>query len=139
MREDVFQKIMEGEVLAVLTDGSGKILWETKESPVAGLYHAYFGHKFAGMEYLVLYAGQAGIAMGILSGKIPVRECHAVKMSQGGLLVFNERDVNLTYEELIPLVKSSKDEHQVCPIEQFLYDHEDGPERWGFLEGRYKE
>ena len=30
---------------------------------------------------MILYASQAGIAMGIMAGQIPIRECHAVKVS----------------------------------------------------------
>lgn len=138
MREDLFQKVMSGEVLAVLADDSGNVLWETNQSPVAGMYHAYFEKQFSGAGDMVLYAVQAGIAMGVMAGRIPVRECHAVKMSEGGLQVFKDHNVAVTYKELIPLVKSSKDESKVCPIEQFLYDHKNTQEQWEFLQGHYK-
>lgn len=135
---DLFKKVTSGEALALLADGFGNVVWETSKSPVSALYHAYFANEFSDLEDLVLYADQAGIAMGIMAGKIPVKECRAVKMSRGGLLVFQENKVAATYDEIIPLVKSSKDDSKVCPIEQFLFDHKDGGEQWEFLEGQYR-
>ena len=138
MREDLLQKVSTREALAILTDDSGNIVWETDKSPVAGMYHAYYEGGLSGTGNLVLYADQAGIAMGIMAGKIPIRECHAVRISEGGLRIMNEKGVAVTYEEAIPLVKSSKDNSKVCPIEQFLFEHGDSKEEWEFLEERYK-
>lgn len=52
---------------------------------------------------LVLYANQAGIAMGIMAEKIPIRECHAVRISENGLRIMNEKGVAVTYEGQSPL------------------------------------
>lgn len=143
MRADLcvpaFEKVRSGEALAVLTDGLGNVIWETDKSPVSGLYRAYFENQLNGFTDMILYAGQAGIAMGILAGKIPIRECHAVKMSEGGIRMFKEGKVSVTCKETIPFVKSSKDETKICPIEQFLHDHADSGERWEFLERHYKQ
>ena len=138
MREDLLKKVAEKEALAILTDSLGNVIWESDKSPVAAMYGQYFEHQFSGVKAMVLYANQAGIAMGIMAGRIPIRECHGVRMSEGGLKMFWEMGVAVTYAELIPLVKSSKDDTKVCPIEQFLYDHRDQGEQWEFLEERFK-
>lgn len=62
MREDLLQKVSTREALAILTDDSGSIIWETDKSPVAGMYHAYYEGGLTGTGNLVLYANQAGIA-----------------------------------------------------------------------------
>lgn len=138
MREDLLQKVSTREALAILTDDSGSIIWETDKSPVAGMYHAYYEGGLTGTGNLVLYANQAGIAIGIMAEQIPIRECHAAKVSEGGLRILNERGIAVTYEEVIPLVKSSKDDSKVCPVEQFLFEHGDRKDQWEFLEERYK-
>lgn len=138
MREDLLQKVSTREALAILTDDSGNIIWETDKSPVAGMYHAYYEGGLTGTGNLVLYANQAGIAMGIMAEQIPIRECHAAKVSEGGLRILNERGIAVTYEEVIPLVKSSKDDSKVCPVEQFLFENGDRKDQWEFLEERYK-
>ena len=138
MREDLLQKVSTREALAILTDDSGSIIWETDKSTVAGMYHAYYEGGLTGTGNLVLYANQAGIAMGIMAEQIPIRECHAARVSEGGLRILNERGIAVTYEEVIPLVKSSKDDSKVCPVEQFLFEHGDRKDQWEFLEERYK-
>ena len=138
MREDLLQKVSTREALAILTDDSGSIIWETDKSPVAGMYHAYYEGGLTGTGNLVLYANQAGIAMGIMAEQIPIRECHAARVSEGGLRILNERGIAVTYEEVIPLVKSSKDDSKVCPVEQFIFEHGDRKDQWEFLEDRYK-
>ena len=138
MREDLLQKVSTREALAILTDDSGSIIWETDKSPVAGMYHAYYEGGLTGTGNLVLYANQAGSAMGIMAEQIPIRECHAARVSEGGLRILNERGIAVTYEEVIPLVKSSKDDSKVCPVEQFLFEHGDRKDQWEFLEERYK-
>ena len=138
MREDLLQKVSTREALAILTDDSGSIIWETDKSPVAGMYHAYYEGGLTGTGNLVLYANQAGIAMGIMAEQIPIRECHAARVSEGGLRILNERGIAVTYEEVNPLVKSSKDDSKVCPVEQFLFEHGDRKDQWEFLEERYK-
>ena len=112
MREDLLQKVSTREALAILTDDSGSIIWETDKSPVAGMYHAYYEGGLTGTGNLVLYANQAGIAMGIMAEQIPIRECHAARVSEGGLRILNERGMAVTYEEGIPLVKYSKDDRK---------------------------
>ena len=138
MREDLLEMVSTWEALAILTVDSGSFIWETDKSPVAGMYHAYYEGGLTGTGNLVLYANQAGIAMGIMAEQIPIRECHAARVSEGGLRILNERGIAVTYEEVIPLVKSSKDDSKVCPVEQFLFEHGDRKDQWEFLEERYK-
>lgn len=138
MRDDLFRKVLAKTALAILTDDSDNIIWETDKSPVSGMYRAYFKNKFSESKDMILYASQAGIAMGIMAGQIPIRECHAVKVSEGGLRLLKEEGVKSAYEEIIPLIKSSKDDNIICPIEQFLYEHKERQEQWRFLEARFK-
>ena len=42
MRDDLFQKVLAKTALAILTDDSDNIIWETDKSPVSGMYRAYF-------------------------------------------------------------------------------------------------
>ena len=97
MREDLLKKVAEKEALAILTDSLGNVIWESDKSPVAAMYGQYFEHQFSGVKAMVLYANQAGIAMGIMAGRIPIRECHGVRMSEGGLKMFREMGVAVTY------------------------------------------
>ncbi len=88
---------------------------------------------------LILYANQAGLAFGLLLNKLNIVECHAVRMSDCGLKLFQKSGIRFDYEKLIPLVKSSKDENKVCPIEKFLSEHSNPEEQWKFLKDRFQE
>lgn len=138
MDHEIFERIKTKEILACLVDENGAVLWQTSESPVGKLYKDYLNQELTWTENMILYANQAGIAMGIMAEKIPIKICHAVRMSEGGLEKFEENHVEVDYETLIPFVKSSKDEAVVCPIEKHLYEHKDPKERWDFLEDRFK-
>jgi hypothetical protein len=138
MDSDFLKKVESKEQLAILTDENNNIVWQTNSSPVAGMYRAYFQSKFAGQDKLILYANQAGMAVGVILDKLHITECHSVKMSECGLKLFEKSGIKYDYEELIPLVKSSKDESKVCPIEAFLSEHADPKEQWDFLENRFK-
>jgi len=54
-------------------------------------------------------------------------------VSEFGLSRFQDNQVRIEYEGVIPLVMSSKDETTVCPIEQFLCEHREEEEQWKFL------
>ena len=137
MNSDYLRMVESKEMLAILTDESGHVVWQTDGSPVGGIYRAYFQNKFFGCGKLLLYANQAGLAMGILLDKLRIVECHSVRMSECGQKLFEKSGIRYDYEELIPLVKSSKDESKVCPIEKFLSEHDDSKEQWTFLENRF--
>ena len=62
MRDDLFRKVLAKTALAILTDDSDNIIWETDKSPVSGMYRAYFKNKFSESKDMILYASQAGIA-----------------------------------------------------------------------------
>lgn len=138
MNKELYEKVRAKEALVILTDTSAAILWESSRSPVSALYKAYFGNSLPTAREFILYANQAGIAMGLLAGKLPIRECHAVRMSVPGREAFRACQVCADCEELISLVSSSKDETLVCPIEEYLSLHDDISGQWAFLEQRFK-
>lgn len=121
----------------LLADQEGSVLWESAASPASALYGDYFRGRLKGFGETVIYANQAGLAAAVLADKIGVKGCFACRMSECGLRQFQEMGIEASYEELIPLVRSSKDESRVCPIEEFLSQHEDAGERWEFLEERF--
>lgn len=133
----MFDKVRTKEVLAILTDDKGNVIWQCSESPVANLFKEYYKNGFLYTEGLTLYANQAGIAMGLITSKIPVKKCCAVKMSECGLEAFHKNEVQAVYEEQVPLVHSSKNEADICPIEWYLYENKDEKKRWKFLEQRF--
>lgn len=137
MNQALYEQVKSKKKLAVLVDEQGNILWETSQSPVAALYRDYFQGKFKALPPVTLYAYQAGLAMAILAEKIKITNCRAFRMSTCGRKVFQRNQVNFLFDEEIPLVKSSKDESKVCPIELFLYDHTNEKEQWEFLEERF--
>lgn len=131
-------KVESKELLAILTDKNNNIVWESSKSPVSEMYKEYFRGNFSEHEPYILYANQAGMAVGLILAKLNIIECHAVKMSECGLKLFEKSNVKFDYKELIPLVKSSRDENNVCPIEKFLSEHDKHEEQWNFLEERFK-
>ena len=137
MNQALYEQIKSKKKLAALVDEKGNILWETSQSPVAALYHDYFQGKFKTLPPVTLYAYQAGLAMAILTEQIKITACHAFRMSTCGRKVFKRSQIDFLFAEEIPLVKSSKDESRVCPIELFLYDHPDEKEQWEFLKERF--
>lgn len=139
MNQALYEQVKSKKKLAVLVDKKDNILWETSQSPVSALYRDYFQGKFKTLPPVTLYAYQAGLAMAILAGRIKITACRAFRMSACGRKVFKRNQVNILFDEEIPLVKSSKDENKVCPIELFLYDHPDEKEQWEFLEEKFSE
>jgi hypothetical protein len=131
-------KVESKELLAILTDKNNNIVWKSSKSPVSEMYKEYFRGNFSEDEPYILYTNQAGMAVGIILTKLNIVECHAVKMSECGLKLFKKSSIKFDYKELIPLVKSSKDENKVCPIEKFLSEHDKQEEQWNFLKERFK-
>lgn len=137
MNQELFEQVKHRRKLAVLADKNGNVLWESDASPVAALYQDYFQGKFKYLPPVILYAYQAGLAMAILSSRINISACHSFRMSACGRELFQKRQIDFLFEEEIPLVKSSKDETKVCPIELFLYEHPDEKEQWRFLKEKF--
>lgn len=137
MDQELFDRVKMKKALMILADQEGRVLWESAASPASALYRDYFKGRLKGLGELTVYADQAGLAAAVLADKIGIKSCFACRMSECGLKRFQEIGVRVSYEELIPLVKSSRDESRVCPIEEFLYQHEDEGDRWRFLEERF--
>lgn len=133
----IMNEIKTNKILAALADEKGEVVWKSSESPVASLYKAYFKGSFQNKEGLTLYASQAGLAMAIIAKMMGIKACHAFRVSECGLEKFRENGTAVDYEERIPLVKSSKNDNVVCPIELFLSQHSDAEEQWDFLEDRF--
>lgn len=140
MNQELYQKIKEKTWLAALTDLQGNVLWKAEKSPAGAAYQAYFRDSLPRCaEGMVLYANQAGMAFATLGPKVDVRQCYAVQVSAPGLDWFQKNGISVEFEEKIPLVRSSKDETKVCPVEQFLVDHADEKEKWEFLMEKFGE
>lgn len=137
MNEKIYEDVRKKNKLAVITDKNGSIIWESAASPAAELYRAYFKGKFQGMGSLAIYSNQAGLAVAILAKMIQIEDCYAVRMSECGWKKFREDGIAVQYEEMIPLIKSSKDDSMVCPIELFLSEHKDSEKQWSFLKERF--
>lgn len=126
------------ELLAILTDENGNIVWKSSKSPVSEMYKEYFRGNFSEDEPYILYTNQAGMAVGIILTKLNIVECQTIKVSECSLKLFKKRGIKFDYKERIPFVKSSKDETKICPIEKFLAEHDEQKEQWNFLEERFK-
>jgi len=137
MRENLLKDVITKKALIIITDHRGEVIWRQSESPASALFRDYFQGKFQKAEELSIYANQAGLAIAVLSSRLPIKNCYAYQMSQCGLEAFQKQGVHTEYQELIPLVKSSKDPEVVCPIEKFLWEHSEEKERWEFLESRF--
>ena len=137
MKECLLNDVKTKKVLMIITNMQDEVIWEQSQSPASALYRDYFQGKFKNEKELSVYANQAGMAIAVLSTRLPIKNCYAFQMSECGLEAFQKQGVHTEYEELIPLVKSSKDSKKVCPIEKFLSEHSEDKERWEFLESRF--
>ncbi len=137
MNQELFDRVKTKRALLILSDQEGRVLWESAASPASALYVDYFKGRFENLGELTVYANQAGLAVAVLAEKIGIKSCFAYRMSECGWKRFQEIGVKASYEELIPLVRSSKDESRVCPIEEYLSQHEAEEDRWEFLEERF--
>lgn len=90
------------------------------------------------MRHLSIYANQAGMAIAVIADRIGIENCYAVEMSQCGLEIFRKKGIYVEYQEIIPLVRSSKNPARVCPIEKFLSEHADDEKaQWDFLDEHF--
>lgn len=137
MKRELFNMVKSKEKLAIITDSHGSVIWDSAASPVSALYRAFYKGTFAEQDGRIIYANQAGMALAVIAPKLHIEKCFAYQMSECGLACFEKNDVFTEFEELIPLVKSSKDDSEVCPIEQYLSEHDDTKEQWSFLEEKF--
>lgn len=137
MNKVLFDKVKNKEKLAVITDINGNIIWECEISPVSALYRAFYKGELKEPDEWSLYANQAGLAIAIIAPKLHITKCFAYQLSACGLPCFQKNHVFVKYEELIPMVKSSKDETMICPVELFLSEHGMEEEQWLFLEEKF--
>lgn len=137
MNKTVYERISSKEILIALVNKNDEVVWESSKSPASSLFKAYYAGELNNLGELSLYSNQAGLAVALISPELSVKECYAIRMSEVGLEKFKENQVEVHYEELIPLVKSSKDDTKVCPVERFLSEHND-EERWNYMEQNFK-
>ena len=137
MQQKWIDAVTAKQSLAIFTDNADAVLWQSNASPVSALSQQYFQNTLPEAKYHSLYANQLGIALALYAKQFGVSSCYACKVSQYGLQVLQQAGIAVTYEELIPLVHSSKNESEVCPIEQYLADHPGEEERWSFLKDRF--
>lgn len=139
MDQKQIERVTNREVLAVMTGTDGAVIWESGQSPVSALCKAWFNGQMPASGYDSLYADQLGIALALFAERLGIRSCYAKRVSQVGLRQLEESGIAVRYEQVIPLVRSSKDESKVCPIEQFLADHPVEEDRWDFLKRKSAE
>ena len=138
MNKALLNDVETKKFLAIITDQKGKVIWESAKSPASTLYKDYYRGKFLDREKMSVYANQAGMAIAVIADQIGIENCYAIQMSRCGLKMFQKKGIHVEYQELIPLVKSSKDPTQICPIEKFLSEHSDDEDaQWNFLEERF--
>lgn len=137
MNESLFSQVKTKEKLLIIVDKDDTIIWEAASSPASSLFKAYFKGELTQAEDWTVYANQAGMAIAIIAPKLNIKHCYACRMSECGKERFEKNGVEVEYEELIPLVKSSADESKVCPIERFLYVHSGEEEQWEYLKERF--
>ncbi len=137
MNKTVYERIKNKDILIALVNKNDEVVWESSKSPASSLYRAYYAGELNDLGELSLYSNQAGLAVALISPELSIKKCYAIRMSEVGLKKFEENKVEVQYEELIPLVKSSKDDTKVCPVEKFLSEHND-EERWNYMEQNFK-
>lgn len=135
MKSELLQTVKRKEKLAIITDEHGNVLWDSEASPASALYKAYYEGAFSENMERIIYANQAGMAIAAIAPRLHIKKCCAYQLSECGLKSFERNQIPVEYEELIPLVKSSKDENEVCPIERFLSEHSEA-EGWDYLDKR---
>lgn len=134
----VCEAVAGGEALVALTDAEGGVVWSSAASPASTLARAFYAGELDGLgEGLVLNSDQAGICVALVASRAGFAACHARRMSEPGLATFEAHGIPVTYEELIPLVRSSKNEAVVCPIEAGLNECPNEDARWEFMRGRF--
>lgn len=136
MNQEIFRKVKEKNILIAITDAEENVIWESAENPAARLYNTYFYKELPVTRELSVYSNQAGMAVALMAAKIPIKRYYAWRVSQCALKKFHEYGVQVQYEEILPLIKSSKDDTIVCPIEQYLADHSLERTQWAFLKER---
>lgn len=130
------ERVARRDVLAVMTAADGSVIWESGQSPVSALCKAWLEGRLPDQGCDSLCADQLGVALALFAKRLGVRTCHARRLSEYGLRELEGGGIEVSYEQLIPLVRSSKDESVVCPIERFLVDHPEERERWDFLKSK---
>lgn len=136
MKKELFQTVRRKEKLAIITDKHGNVIWDSEASPVSALYKGYYEGAFSEKMERIIYANQAGMAIAAIAPRLHIKKCCAYQLSECGLGAFEHNRISVEYEELIPLVKSSKDENEVCPIERFLSEHSEA-EGWDYLDNMF--
>lgn len=139
MNKSLYEKIKNKELLIALTDKEGNVIWQSDKNPATSLFNAYFDNEFENLKgETEIYSDQAGLAIALISPKLNIKKVHCVKASEVGLEKFKTEGVEVEYEEVIPLVISSKSSVLVCGVERFMSEHPDDNERWSFMEERHK-
>lgn len=116
---DLHEEIKKNGTM-ILTDTEGNILFQATESPHSSLYkYIYNNRESLSGEYYV-YGNQIGTAVANMTKLIDIKRIVAHKISAPGLEILKTKDIELEYEELIDLVKSSKNSNNTCSLEKML-------------------
>ena len=136
MKQEFLLKVKNKQELLIITDQNGNVICKTEVSPVSGFYTAYFEEKI-NSEKVIVYANQLGIALALASNKLDIIEYNAFQVSEPAKEIIEGLNITINYEEVIDLVKSSKNQSMVCPVEQFLFDNTDRIIQEEFINNKY--
>ncbi|MGN9164989.1 DUF1893 domain-containing protein, partial [Tissierellaceae bacterium HCP3S3_D8] len=102
------------------TDTEYHTLFQAEESPHSSLYKYIYNNRenLSGKYYI--FGNQIGTAVANMVGLIDIKRIIAHKISKPGLDILKEKDIELEYNEIIDLVKSSKNTNNVCSLEKLL-------------------
>lgn len=116
---DLGQAIKKNSTL-ILTDIRNNILFQAKESPHSSLYKYIYSNKDNLTGEYFIYGNQIGTAVANMVDMINIKKIVAYKISEVGLEILKQKDIQLEYSEIIDLVKSSKNMNKVCSLEKRL-------------------
>ena len=104
----------------ILTDTEGNIIFQAKESPHSSLYKYIYNNKGNLDGEYYIYGNQIGTAVANMTELIDIKKIVGHKISAPGLEILKTKDIELEYNEIIDLVKSSKDANNICSLEKML-------------------
>lgn len=117
-----FEKEMDNYSAIILVECcSQQPIFFATQSPHSKLAKYIFANQSALQDAkFELYGHQIGTAVANLCKLIPVTKVYAKYLSEPAEKTLDELVIPYEYNELIPLVKSSKEPLMICPLEKSL-------------------
>lgn len=138
MNQELLKKVISKEYLIIITDNKGNILFRANSSPVSEFFTSYYKNDInLKNKELLIYANQVGLALTTLSELENVIEYIGHIISEPAEEIISKMKIKYYYNKKIELIKSSKDDSKVCPIEESLSKLENSKDRIEFLENKF--